>query len=126
MLRSIILFCLLGITIYSCTSEKAAEPKPIVIVDTIFFAKDIQPILTTRCYMGSDGDNFCHGESGSPSRKFTTYEGFTKPYFIERMKDAINHNSGALAMPWPVGSAKIPDAEIKKIENWIAQGKINN
>lgn len=121
------LFFLIGILI-SCTNDKGAEPKPMIIGDTVFFSKNIKPILETRCYMGNDGSIFCHGENGSQLQKFTTYEGFTKPYYIERVSDAINHkpDNGVIAMPWPIGSAKIPADEIQKIESWIAQGKLNN
>ncbi len=112
----------------SCTSDKGAEPKPVILGDTVFFSKNIKPILETRCYMGNDGSTFCHGENGSSSRRFTTYEGFTNPQLINKVSDAINHkpDNGVRAMPWPEGSAKIPADEIQKIESWITQGKLNN
>ncbi len=122
-------FFLIGF-LMSCTNDKGPEPesKQIILSDTVFFSKDIKPIIETRCYMGNDGTNSCHGENGNSSQRFTTYEGFTKPYFIQRVSDAINHNQDNLVipMPWPVGSAKIPADEIQKIESWIAQGKLNN
>jgi uncharacterized membrane protein len=88
---------------------------------TIFtYTAVIQPIINTRC-VG------CHsGSAPSGSISYTTYAGVKASVDNGKFYKSIIHASGATAMPYPQGSAKIPDCDIIKIRKWIDAGALNN
>jgi hypothetical protein len=118
----VFLMTLLGSFLFSCESNKGELPSPSVINDSvsITYTHTIKKIMERKCYVGSDGDDFCHG-SNAGSQSFATYAGITKPYYLSRFSNAVNHRSGALPMPYPQGSAKIPQAEIDTIDTWLSR-----
>lgn len=119
----VLLFALSFILVLNaCTYNKGEEIKPIHI-SGLTYNNSIKKIMERRCYE-VDGDNDCH--NASTGRSFDTYAGATDAYYISKMSDAINHSSGAIPMPYPAGSAKLPQAEIDSIDSWIIDGYPEN
>jgi hypothetical protein len=87
---------------------------------TVSYATDINPIFLTNCAVSG-----CHDAATSAGgNNWETYtEVSTK---INMIICAINHNSGCFPMPRPIGSPKLPDSTIQKIECWTEQGAQNN
>lgn len=84
------------------------------------YAAAIQPILALRC-------NGCHSNAlASAGVNYSTYAGVKTTVDNGRLLKSINHTAGVLPMPYPPGSAKIPDCERIKIKKWIAAGAQNN
>jgi hypothetical protein len=97
--------------IYSCTYNKGEDVKPNVITG-LTYNNSIKGIVERRCTQESG----CHGADPG-SQDFTTYAGLTESYYIDRMSNAINHRTGAIAMPQ--GLPKLPQAEIDSIDSWL-------
>jgi uncharacterized membrane protein len=90
--------------------------------DTTQFAytADIKPILALRC-------NGCHGAvSPSGNLNYTTYAGVKASVNDGKFWASIVHASGVKPMPYPVGSALIPDCDRIKIKKWIDAGAPEN
>lgn len=80
----------------------------------------IKPIINQRC-LG------CHsGSSASGGVVYDTYAGVKASVDNGKMYGSIIHANGIKPMPYPLGSAKIPDCEISKIRQWIAAGALDN
>jgi len=112
------------VLITSCAKDKS---DPVVIVPSnscdstiVSYAAEINPIFLTNCAVSG-----CHdAPTSSGGNNWESYsEVSTK---INMIICAINHNSGCFPMPRPVGSPKLPDSTIQKIECWAEQGALNN
>ncbi|HTN46243.1 MAG TPA: c-type cytochrome domain-containing protein [Flavipsychrobacter sp.] len=82
------------------------------------FATDIQPMINTYC-------KGCHNNiTPSGGYSYDSYAGILVPIQNGRFLGAIRHQTGFAAMPR--GGNKLSDCQIKKIENWIANGTPND
>jgi hypothetical protein len=97
-------------TLYPGTSCEA--------VATPSYGTHITPILNQRC-------NNCHGgNSPSANIKLDVYSEVTKSVINGGLLGSIKHASGY--SPMPKNASKMSACEIQKIEDWIAQGALNN
>jgi hypothetical protein len=82
------------------------------------FAADIQPMINIYC-------KGCHNNiTPSGGYSYDSYAGILLPVQNGRLLGAIKHQAGFVAMPR--GGNKLSDCQIKKIENWIANGAPND
>ncbi|MBK9193178.1 MAG: hypothetical protein IPM77_17695 [Crocinitomicaceae bacterium] len=126
------LIFLLGLTLFSISCNKDEGPfyadlvNPVDTVE-VSFSGDIQPIFNTYC-------TACHNESHAKLNLISccSYEqlweaGFSAPY-IDTMNiesgNLYKHITGSLSAMPPSGL--MPEYEINKIYQWIAQGAENN
>ena len=80
----------------------------------------IKPILAVRC-------NGCHGAvAPSGNLNYTTYAGVKASVDNGKFWASIVHASGIKPMPYPQGSAQIPDCDKIKIKKWIDAGAPEN
>jgi hypothetical protein len=110
---SVFLFC-------NCTYHNEIDYFKVTPIDSInscdtanmSFKTDVYPVISASC-VG------CHSNSGF------SLEGYdnVKKNSVRMMK-AIEHQSGAPAMPQ--GGSKLPDCTINKLNAWISQGLKNN
>lgn len=84
----------------------------------ISYASDIQPLLNTNCSTSG-----CHdAQSNSAGYVFENYSQANDNASI--ILSVIKHENGFQAMPQ--NAAKLSDEQIKLVECWIQQGKLNN
>jgi hypothetical protein len=80
----------------------------------------IKPILALRC-------NGCHGASApSGNISYATYAGVKANVDSGKFWGSIVHANGIKPMPYPQGSAQIPDCDKIKIKKWIDAGAPEN
>ncbi len=85
--------------------------------ENMSFSADIQPILASNCVS-------CHnGPGGNGGVNLATYQGVKTAVDTRGLLATIKHDAGVYNMP---PGAKMPDCNVKKIEEWIAQGMANN
>ena len=82
----------------------------------VTYTKSIAPVLSGYC-------NSCHS-GGNPGGNIVTDNYTSVKTNITRIKGAINHYPGFLAMPQNGG--KLSDCDLTKIDIWINQGMPNN
>lgn len=121
------LLAITGITMQSCYYDNAEElyPKANNADTAVSYFQRIKPIISGNACLG------CHtGTLPSGGFKLETYEE-VKTIALDKSKGpdgrlfgAVAHLPGYVAMPQVGG--KIPDADIKAIKDWIAQGTKNN
>ncbi|MBL7794778.1 MAG: hypothetical protein JNK77_20750 [Saprospiraceae bacterium] len=84
------------------------------------FGTAIMPIVNTYC-------KGCHsGSQPSGNIALTNYSQVKASVDNGKFWGSIQHLSGFVAMPYPAGSAKMPDCEITQIEKWINNGAPND
>jgi len=79
------------------------------------YTDDIASILNTSCAISG-----CHVEGGQSPELFSYVKVKEHVDGDNKIIGAINHEDGFVPMPYPVGSDKIDDCDIDKIEAWIA------
>jgi hypothetical protein len=114
------LFCIVALT--GC--EKKVGKLPVanpnaVNCDSVTFAGDIQPILTTNCAKGG-----CH-DAGTKQNgiEFTSYSTAKTQADLGRIKARVIDGNPSY-MPADVG--KLPETELKKIQCWLDKGAPDN
>ena len=86
--------------------------------DDMSFSNDIVPIMNNFCVS-------CHnGPSGNAGVNLATYQGIKEAVENRGLIATINHTAGG-SKNMPPGQ-KMSDCNIKKIEEWVAQGAANN
>ena len=82
----------------------------------VTFAGSVKPLIATKC----EG---CHSVS-SPGGgiKLTTYAEIKAQVTNQKLSGSVNHLSGYKPMPYPAGSAKLPQCDLDIIRIWIQQG----
>lgn len=103
-----------------CYYDVEEEIYPVIDCDTqnVTYSGTIQPILAGNCLL-------CH--SAAVNTSGVTLEGYNSlmTYINNgRLLGAIKHQPGFPAMPQ--GAAQLPECDIKKIEQWITDGALNN
>ncbi len=84
------------------------------------FSTTIQPLISTRC-------QGCHsGNAPSGNIKLTNYTEIVAQVNNQKLWGSINYQAGYKPMPYPAGSAKMPDCQLNQIRIWIQQGAPNN
>ena len=119
--RRIIKGLMIGMVLFSaCYYDVEEELYPATVCNTenMSYQNHIVPILQQHCYS-------CH--SAAVNNGNVTLEGYSQ--FIKyvnsgQLLGAIKHESGFSAMPQ--GLSSLIPCNIKKIEEWINQGKLNN
>lgn len=129
-MKKIFAICLVMATFTSCYYDNVDElhpaAEPCDTTGTVSFANDISPIMLHSC--GSENSS-CHNTNGSTSGYgLGTYADVintinTSGIFLE----TITHSASINTSKWmPLGSGKINDCSIQKIEAWLNRGKLNN
>jgi hypothetical protein len=87
---------------------------PVVLCDTVNRYKwaEVEPILNDQGCTG------CHNSQVPVLKDQATLKTYISANG-QRFKDAINFRG---AHPMPKGGSKMPEADIKKLENWICLG----
>lgn len=82
----------------------------------ITYSASVAPVFASYC-------NSCHG-GNAPSGNIKTDNYASVVTNITRIRGAINHEPGFMAMPQ--GGSKLPSCELTKIDIWIRQGMPDN
>jgi hypothetical protein len=86
----------------------------------VTFAASVMPIITLKC-------KGCHGSiNPSGNISLTNYTQVKATVTSGTLMGSILHQTGYVAMPQPVGSAQLPDCDIRKLQIWIAAGALDN
>lgn len=86
----------------------------------VTFSTTIMPLITLKC-------KGCHsGASPSGNVALTNYTQVKATVTSGTLMGSILHQPGFVAMPQPVGSASLPDCDIRKLQIWIAAGALDN
>lgn len=108
------------ITLASCTKDVGPNPDlipaKIVSCDTITFAKNIKPIIVSKCVS-------CHYPGGTGNGDYTTntYAGIKLKVDAGSFKKRVI--DGPAYMP---ASGRLPDVQIEMIKCWLDAGAPNN
>lgn len=122
-LRMTALLFALTVAVSSCYYDKEEELYPQIPgseCDTtnVSYAQFVAPLMASNC-------NGCHSEAAPSGNVVTsTYAGLKASVNSGQLRKAINHESGASAMP--KGGNKLPACELLKIDAWIASGAPQN
>ncbi|MGK0389396.1 MAG: hypothetical protein ACI94Y_002136 [Maribacter sp.] len=84
---------------------------------SVTYTNSVAAILNSNCATASA----CHASS-SYNGSLANYADAVAFANFGRIGGAINHDTGFEPMPNPVGTAKLSDCNIDKIETWIAAG----
>lgn len=128
-MRGLCLGSIALLTFGTLVSGVAQTSKPITALPLIRFARDIQPILSNKCFR-------CHGADAKArmaNLRLDTFEGGTKlvngqralfPTKPERSRAFLRiiEKNPALRMPPPDSHLSLTPAESEKIRRWIVQG----
>ena len=80
------------------------------------YTADIAPILNASCALVG-----CHNAAfPSDGVDLSSYQKAKSASLNGKVLASMKHSSGAKSMP--LGGAKLPDADIRKVECWIAAG----
>lgn len=107
----------------SCTKDTPApvvtpDPTPDTTTTKVTYTADVAPIFNASCANAG-----CHN-SGSGVGSLANYTDAKAYTQTGKVLKAIKHQSGA--KPMPQGGSKLPDATIAKVEQWIADGYLEN
>jgi hypothetical protein len=116
--KILLLFASVLPTISSCVNENEEELYGSRSCDTsnITYTESIAPVFATYC-------NSCHG-GNAPNGNVKTDTYSTLVANITRIRGAINHETGFIAMPQ--GASKLPVCDLTRIDIWIRLGMPEN
>jgi len=84
------------------------------------FASSVKPLIDLRC-------KGCHGANNPGGGiKLTNYDEIKTAALDGGLYGTISHDPNYLPMPYPAGSAMMPQCEIDVIRIWIEDGALNN
>lgn len=84
------------------------------------FSTSVMPVIESRC-------KGCHsGTSPQGGIALTNFAQVKATVNNGSLWGSITHASGFTAMPYPAGSAKMPDCDIRKVKIWIDKGAPND
>jgi hypothetical protein len=121
--RLIIKGLLMGMIIFSSCYydvEELLYPPVACVTDNMSLQLNIEPILDRNCYT-------CHSTIAGPANGNIILEGYDeliKYVNSGQLVGAINHDSEFEAMPQ--NAPKMGNCDISKIEQWVADGALNN
>jgi len=110
------------VAISSCYYDVEEELYPPTTCQTtnMSLQNNIAPILELNCYV-------CHSTAAGVGNGNVILQGYTELInYVNNGKlvGAINHGSGFA--PMPQNAPKLSDCNIDKIEQWVADGALNN
>jgi len=113
-LNYLFIVALFGLFIVACGDDDPPEET----CDTVDmrYTSDIASILNGSCAVSG-----CHVD-GSVTFSMDDYTDALAAVQFNRIVGAINHETGFLPMPYPVGSAKLDQCDIDKVTAWITNG----
>lgn len=86
----------------------------------VTFTTTVMPLITLKC-------KGCHsGSTPQGNVSLTNYDQVKATVVDGTLLGSIEHISGYKPMPYPAGSAKMPDCEIRSIQIWVENGAPNN
>jgi len=86
----------------------------------VTFSGSVMPLISLKC-------QGCHsGANPGGSVSLTNYAQVKATVTSGTLIGSITHAPGFKPMPEPVGSFKLPDCDIRKIQIWIGNGALNN
>lgn len=106
-------------------ADAPAEQRPLTAEQTTFFEQKIRPLLVERCYKCHAEPNKIKGGLRLDSRAGWEKGGETGPALVPGKPDeslliqAVRYGEADLRMP---PAAKLPDAEITLLEEWVRKG----
>lgn len=109
------------ITFIACSKTKTEVPvdPDLTCADTVFFQDEILgEILNVSC-----NTTGCH-DAGTGSAGYTLENYSQVAANADLFLSVMRHDAGVL--PMPLGSAKLADSLIQKLDCWIQQGKLDN
>lgn len=84
------------------------------------FSTHVQPLINLKC-------KGCHGANNpSGGISLTTYNQVKTSVANGQLWGSINHASGYKPMPYPIGNAKMPDCDLRKVKIWMDNGAPND
>ena len=85
----------------------------------VSFSSDVVPILTNNCYS-------CHSNSNAPAfaSGLSLEDHEDVAAYSYRIIGSINHREGFL--PMPKDQEQLDSCQVKTMEAWVNQGKLNN
>ena len=112
-LATIILFALFAIT--ACDPN---EPVDLCSTDNVTYTGQVKSIFDNTCAFSG-----CHGaDSAASIGSLANYEDAVNMVDLGRIIGAINHQENFKPMPYPVGSAQMPQCDIDIVTAWINDG----
>jgi hypothetical protein len=102
-----------AIVFTGCKKEEEATPAPAKLT----YTKDIKAIFTTNCTP-------CHLAGGTRANKWDDYT--TAKSNITAILDRVQREPGATGFMPRGGTAKIPQASIDKLKQWVTDGLLEN
>jgi len=110
-------FILLAVSGCYYDNEEDLYPESVTCdTNNVTYSASVAPVFASYC-------NSCHG-GNAPSANIKTDNHASVVSNITRIRGAINHESGFMAMPQ--GGSKLPSCELAKIDIWIRQGMPDN
>jgi len=110
-------FCAVVAVAAGCSyAKKDVVQVPCIIADSVFYSKDIVPILQNNCYRCHSGASNISGIllDNYSALKFYAQNGF--------LYGVISHSSGF--RPMPDDGGKLSDCNIAIIKKWIDSGTL--
>jgi len=123
LLPILLLISFISISIYGCKDEEEPTKTPETTttdttkIDTIRYSDNIKMLLDSNC-----NQPYCHS-TGASIGSLASYEDAKSFVAFGRIKGAINRKSGY--SPMPKNKDKLSNANIARIETWIAQDTLN-
>lgn len=112
------ILCLLSFIACAYNDEETLYPPDTCDTSQVTYSLVVAPIIESRCYD-------CHDQlavvSGIP---LAGYDNLKNMVDAGRLIGALRHQVGF--SPMPKDRPALPECEILKIENWVAQGAPNN
>lgn len=122
MMRQILIFAGVVITLSSCLKDKTVEPVPPTedpCLDTVHFNDELLiPLFNNSCNVSG-----CHSaEDVAAGRIWVAHDSISAN--ADEIFLSISHDPSKTPMPY--GGDKLADSLIQKFDCWIQQGKLNN
>lgn len=125
-MRKILTIAIGALALAGCYNDSYEELYPMgtAVCDTmtVTYAKDIKPILDSKCATSG-----CHDAASAPASggyDLSAYAGAQPIALNGKMVGSINWKAGFSAMPKNL--PKLSQCEIDKISRWVNQGALNN
>ena len=114
----ILMLAIAGLTACYYDSEEDLYPSSECVTTDLSFETHIQPILERNCFS-------CHSAAANTANvKLEGHTEVMKHVNSGKLLGVINHETGFT--PMPQGAPKLMACDIAKIEQWVADGSINN
>ena len=116
----IFLACAIAVLVGGCYYDVEEELYPMLGCEStdMSYSMDIVPILSANCYE-------CHNAAANNGNvTLDSYENLITYVNNGKLLGVIRHEPGF--PPMPQNRSKLLECNIEKIENWVAEGALNN